>query len=531
MKMKKVLATGLVVALSATAAACGGKAEEPNNAANNNSNTNNAAQNQNKKYTISMIDFRYGALPPQGGKGIEMINEKFNVDFKPQYVVRNDYAQKLSAVIASGDIPDIIVMENADANFFKWMKQGAFLPLNEYMDKYDTFKLIPEHVRKSVSSGGKIYAIQKYLTQDYTLTPMIRKDWLDKLGLQMPTNYEEMKKVAEAFTKNDPDGNGKADTYGFAMAENINPSYQMGAYWDLTAWYHKNEQGQLIPGVISNARKELITYLADAYKNGLITKDFALTNWTNVNTKEFYGGKAGIFIGTPRGMNPTWMQGLVDLNPNAKLEPIPPFKAPDGSQGFITTPGYYGLVMLNAKLASEPDKVKRILEMINFGRKFYPVEQRNPNNKDFDWLNGLENQGYKMENGNVRRENEEKGLAPMNYLPDSRMWAPNDAANNYSKEYTVPLLREVAAKFEQMHANTKHYINPVDMVFSETRIAKESELYKYIYAEQTKMIFGEKPISDWDKTVKEWMDKGGAQMIKEVNDALKEAGYSGPQWK
>ncbi|MDF2661106.1 MAG: extracellular solute-binding protein [Paenibacillus sp.] len=360
MAMKKVLAAGLIVALSATAVACGtGKeAEKPSAAGANNEGQAGAS----KKHTISMIDYRYGALPPADGKGIQMINEKFNVDYKPQYVVRSDYVQKLSAVVASGDIPDIIVLEAPDANFYKWAKQGAFLPLNEYMDKYESFKLIPENVRKSVSVGGKIYGIQKYLTETYELTPMIRTDWLEKLNLKMPTNYEELKQVAIAFTKNDPDGNGKADTYGLAMAENINPQYAMGTYWDINAWYHKNDQGQVIPGFISNARKDHVQWLADLYKEGAITKDFALLNWTQVNTKEFYGGKAGIFIGTPRGMNPTWMQGLVDINPNAKLAPIPMFKAPDGSQGYTTTPGYYGVVMLSAKLKDDPEKVKRILD-------------------------------------------------------------------------------------------------------------------------------------------------------------------------
>jgi putative aldouronate transport system substrate-binding protein len=74
-------------------------------------------------------------------------------------------------------------------------------------------------------------------------------------------------------------------------------------------------------------------------------------------------------------------------------------------------------------------------------------------------------------------------------------------------------------------------VNPINSVFSETRATKDTELSKFLYTEQTKMIFGEKPVSDWDKMVQEWMDKGGAQVIKEVNDALKEAGYSGAQWK
>lgn len=525
MIMRKVAGVVLSMTLMLSVAACGTQDAK--------SGAGEAADGQtqeNKKLDISMIDFRYGAIPPQDGRGIEMINEKFNVNFKPQYVVRSDYDAKLSAVIASGDIPDVIVTEGADSNFYNWAKQGAFLPLDEYMDQYPSFKLIPDNVRKTVTVNNKIYAIQKYLPQNYELSPMIRQDWLDKLGLDMPTNYEEFREVAIAFTNDDPDGNGKNDTYGMAMGQNINPPFEMGAYWDSLAWYHKDNEGQLIPGIISDVRKEHIQFLADLFKEGAITKDFALLNWTDVNTKEFYGGKAGIFIGTPRGMNPTWMQGLLDANPDAKLAPIPPFKAPDGSQGYRTSMGFYGTIMLSAKLEKEPEKVKRILEMIDFGRKFYTPEERVASNEDFDWMNGHEGQGYTIEDGSIRRELEEKGLSPYYYMPDKSMWAPSDEANGYSKEYTIPLLRDVTGQFEKMHSEYQHYVNPVNAVYSETRAAKESELNKLLFNEQSKMIFGEKSIDDWDAMVNEWKAKGGEKIIKEVNEALDANGVK-PEWK
>ena len=42
----------------------------------------------------------------------------------------------------------------------------------------------------------------------------IRKDWLANLGLEMPTNDREFLEVLKQFTFNDPDGNGKDDTWG-----------------------------------------------------------------------------------------------------------------------------------------------------------------------------------------------------------------------------------------------------------------------------------------------------------------------------
>ena len=46
---------------------------------------------------------------------------------------------------------------------------------------------------------------------------MIRKDWLAKLGLKEPQTVDDLYTIAKAFTEQDPDGNGKKDTYGLII--------------------------------------------------------------------------------------------------------------------------------------------------------------------------------------------------------------------------------------------------------------------------------------------------------------------------
>src|SRR5690606_9233912 len=66
---------------------------------------------------------------------------------------------------------------------------------------------------------GLRYAIP-ILDYAYSSDPVlwIRTDWLDKLGLEPPRTIEELEKVMRAFTHGDPDGNGKDDTHGLAIA-------------------------------------------------------------------------------------------------------------------------------------------------------------------------------------------------------------------------------------------------------------------------------------------------------------------------
>lgn len=58
-------------------------------------------------------------------------------------------------------------------------------------------------------------------------TPLLwlRTDWLTKLGLSEPKTWEEVLQISNAFTTKDPDGNGKADTFGIALSKDIINGY------------------------------------------------------------------------------------------------------------------------------------------------------------------------------------------------------------------------------------------------------------------------------------------------------------------
>src|SRR5690606_38046976 len=290
---------------------------------------------------------------------------------------------------------------------------------------------------------------------------------LDILGFKMPTNYDELKEMAIAFAKNDPDGNGKDDTYGMVLGKDLWPQYAFGAYWDMNAWYHQNGRGQYVPGVITEQWKESIRMMRDLYREGAIPKDFAVYDPVEA-AKMFYAGKAGIFVRGPVEMPEANMEALQKIHPEADLSPIPPFEAPDGSKGYTAGSGYYTMNALSAKLKDEPGKVRRILEIIDFGRRFYSWKERNSDNEDFDWMYGHEGKGYHMVDGRPVVTERPEGLAPWHYLLDNKMWAPNDEANRYSLTYKNSPFKELAEELEKMHAEPRHYLNPIHQVYSET---------------------------------------------------------------
>ena len=104
---------------------------------------------------------------------------------------------------------------------------------------------------------------------------LIRKDWLDNLGLEMPTNAEELLEVMRAFTEDDPNGSGAADTIGFAYNDVFPTSQQIACFGYTDNRWVKMEDGNWKQPVFEEVTLPLIDFLRTAYKNGWMDQDFA----------------------------------------------------------------------------------------------------------------------------------------------------------------------------------------------------------------------------------------------------------------
>ncbi|ULO06881.1 extracellular solute-binding protein [Paenibacillus sp. 19GGS1-52] len=526
--LQKMIFRSLTLILVLTTAACSsGNNSESSPSSNTNATAVPAGDSakSNEKYTISMMDMTYGKIPPSDGAAVQQINEKFNIDYKPTIVPYDGYLEKMSTTIAGGDMPDILGIEEyvAAGSLQKWADQGAFLKLNDYITKYPTLALIPPEIWAAVTNkDGTIWGIPRYYPNTPTQSWAIRQDWLDNLKLKVPTSYEELAAVALAFTNDDPDQNGKDDTYGLVMNPGGHPNYGMGAYWDIDTWYHKDADGNLIPGYIGEGRKESVALFADLYKQGAITKGFGANASIEVGQADFYNNKAGIYVAGIRGMDANLANSLLSVAPTAKLSAIPPFKAPDGTQGFTAQRGYYRITVLNGKLAGDEGKIDRILSLIDFGRTFVPIDEQNPDNEIFDFRSGKVGTGYTNENGVNTFTEPDLGLMPSTYLPDSVMWAPSVLDNKYADTQTNPLLKPIVKELEQQYVDYEQYVDPSYFGYSATlNSGKGSDAVNKVIDTQVKMMMGETPLSDWDNMVNKFLSSGGSDIINEMNESLK----------
>ncbi|MCT9080326.1 ABC transporter substrate-binding protein [Streptomyces fulvoviolaceus] len=243
------------------------------------------------------------------------------IDYQP--VINFD--QQLQSRASTKDLPDVMI--NDTALMGSYQSQGLLKPIAA--DSITGSDRITDKTwSTTVGIDGKHYGIP-YSRQAQTL--MIRKDWLKKLGLKAPTTWQEMLTVAQAFATEDPDGDGKADTYGIVAPGSAQNGY--AAWWGASFLWQggakiidKDGDGYR-PTMDSAAAVNTVTWM----KNNLfcgkenILQPGAITAVTSTATN-FQDGNAGMYMTGPYNIT------TFDATPGKdKYEVVPAPAGPAGS--------------------------------------------------------------------------------------------------------------------------------------------------------------------------------------------------------
>lgn len=225
--MKKVSLVVISVIMMVTLlAACGGsnnKSSSSESANTQNAGSNAGAQQETSSKPVEITVSSWGA--PDERKVFESVLADFskanpNIKVKFQHIP-NDYSVKMNTMIAGGKAPDVIFA--TDGDFPKWVKQGAFLNIQEMVDNSDKLDLndmwdtgLNRYRYDGAKTGtGDLYALPK----DIGPTVMYyNKELFDKLGVPYPSADTPMNwdQALEMWTKLtvDENGDGKTDIYG-----------------------------------------------------------------------------------------------------------------------------------------------------------------------------------------------------------------------------------------------------------------------------------------------------------------------------
>ena len=277
-----------------------------------------------------------------------------------------EYATKLSALIASNDLPDMFSSSGDQAI---QLRDNGYLtdmasPLKEYAPKLwagleETLLMSP------LNTDGQVYGLMSAATW-YPSCLAIRSDYLEAVGKQMPTTIDEFYDVLHAFTFDDPDGDGQQNTYGiaYAMCNLRSFEYTFGA-WGIPVGQHIVLEDGTVTTYMKHPRYlEVIEFLRKCYQTGVMDPDFATVSTMDWFTK-LWEGRTGFFDFQSTGTTNNWYPGRYTQ------DPLPTFdfaliEGPYGDKGCIKQyPNVTKYTLMVSSKCEQPDAVAKLLEYLN----------------------------------------------------------------------------------------------------------------------------------------------------------------------
>ncbi|MBD9498131.1 MULTISPECIES: extracellular solute-binding protein [Ensifer] len=397
------------------------------------------------------------------------------------------YADKLSAMLLSGDIPDLIYFQGGDA---KMAEQGVLEDWNTWLPKTTYLKdaLFPHNVERLKNYPYLLYVYPPRIPQ-----PVIRADWLEKAGVEAPKTTDDYVTLFKAIKDGDFDGNGKADSYGVTTADN---TQELDAVFNqafgVTGTWLKNDAGEWIHARVSAAEKAKIAFYASLREQGLYDPEFITTKW-DVKEDKFYSGRAGVIFGSSAEVIDIYGGKMRQAHPGVTLSLLSPPKGP-GGQGLMAldvSKEARGLAI--ATTSEHKEEVVKLLDFI-----------ASPEGQAIERL-GFEGEQYTKDGETIKPTDKlatwyARFLVAANWQPPVQ-WL-SDAAQQS--------LKTISADFKPDNA----FVWPAEYA---TDIDATENVYRaWVY----KFVAGEAKMDQWDQFVSEWNAAGGEKMTEYARTVL-----------
>lgn len=505
-------------------------------------------------YTLGKTATNFDVLNGTEYEGDDDVNNAWTRYLKEKLNIQNtnlfeandgdDYEQKVSMAIVSGEIPDIMVVgdyatlkqlyeNDLIADLTEVYENCASDKIKEIYDSYNGVCL------DTATFDGKLMGLP---TTEISHGPGIlwlRKDWMDKCNLQEPKTMEDVFNILEQFLVQDPGGNGEGQTAGLVIdpeiAGNSGGSYMVNNIFTLYGAYPKqwmdDGNGNAVYGSVQPEMKDALEQLANMYNRGLIDKQF-VTRTGDDRKGLLNSGKSGAFFGNWWG---AWeVADSMSLDKEAEWVP---YICPVGSDGKVTmfsgNPNSSYIVV--RKEFEHPELVMKIASVqFDYSRYQEKDEEAYKELTDYGELNAsgailATNIDYydgfprssklvvdALESGDISQLNRNDLTTYLNskkYLDG--LEAGEESTSSGWASYNCMLCASLVAETEV------NRVMPVFFGSTQSMALKWPTLEKMEQEMLLKIITGEKPVDYFDEFVAEWNKTGGEQITGEVNQAIK----------
>lgn len=502
MRKKPVFALMTAFALTLTACGSGGNSPSSSPSSSPSENTGSEATASpttdagGKKPELTML-MQYGLFDPNEDPVSKYITEATGYPVKYEMLPAENADEKLNLMVANKQNFD--VMKLGSAQFYKLATEGALEPLDDLIEQLgpNIKAAIKDDSWNSAKINGKIYAVPETgsgISVGEEL--VVRQDWMDELGLAMPTTTDELYEVLKTIKQAKgviPLTGTKDSIYGDIAT----------AFGVVNDWNDVN--GSLVHKAELPEMKDFLTYMNKLYSEGLLDPEMPI-NTSAKAIEKFSSGKAAMY-------KLAWWSAtsaeaaLLQNFPDAKIGVIPYLKGKNGEAkvGVNLATTWFIAVPKASKL--KEDAIKLIdakLEKETFKGLAIGQEGVHHELKDGKYYPILPKFNDDLTNGSVFMT----GVDEHNY--------PTYWQARVRKD---PVLQAYYEAFQANAANTTIVVDPLSTAPPIDAVSKNKQKLTKMLDDQVLMyIAGSEKIDNYDTFLAKWRAEGGEEYVKAADE-------------
>ncbi len=530
MKMRKMIALFACAAIAVTSAGCSGGGGTKDGGQGNLEKLMNAQPDEVTlplvetpvKMTVASTISVTSAGQTFGLGDIEAFKElerRTGVQIEYQTVSE----EKLNLLFASNNLPDMILTDwDKFGGTYKYAMDGQLIALDD---------LIMEHspdflnvLKKDKSILDNTLDVDKHIYLYPFIRPemelrvfegfQIRRDWLEKLNLEIPQTVDDLYKVLKAFKEQDPNGNGKQDEVPIISDKKL-PFIDHAMNWfGIDAFYQDN--GEVKCGWLQPEYKEFLETMSKWYSEGLIDADYLTCDTTQFRSKAV-NELAGVWYGRAAGTLGTLEAAMSSVNPDFSIIGMPWLSKTEGGTGYAMPSKYIDNVTnIGMAITSNCQNPEIAAKWCNYayGKEGHLL---------FNF--GIEGDSYTMEDGiptytqNIMKN--PNGLSVSEAL--SRYAIPG----NYAMEQSIYYFDQFMTGSQKnaidvwKKGDTARTLPTLKYDQSELEYSNnlKNEINTYVAEMQSKIIVGKEPMSSYDTMIEEIKKMGIDKVVETIQTA------------
>lgn len=453
----------------------------------------------------------------------EELAKRTGVTVKYLHPAAGSVQEAFNILLSSGDLPDMIYYpwDNISGGAAKAIADGHIIVINDYMEKYAPAysKYLSEHedIDRAVhTENGEYYGFPNIAGDGILCTSaglMMRKDWLDELGLEEPETMDEVYNVLKAMKEQ----KGVELPYSGNLYTAGLWGIFTSAYGVLPELYVDN--GKVLFGSVEPGYKEYLTTMNKWYKEGLIDNSFPTLDSKTINSNIMNGFSAmtngaggsgmGVYLNTARAKDPNY--DIVGL------------KSPVLNKGDKPMYGHY-VSNISGHYVAITKACKNVPALVKYLDYKYTDEGH-------DFCNfGIEGVSYEMVDGEpvytdlILNNPEGKSVSQMmaQYMLSSSVGGGYVQDGRYIMQYYgTQQQKDALVKWSDTNAKD-HYLPKVNISADKLSeiTSMLSDIITYSQSMTLKFIMGTEDLANYDSFVEKMKSMGLDTVLEEYNAAL-----------